>query len=117
MAGAEARAYNGGLGQKPAKSSLAFDSPAAEQNVPDSGYVAVHTGVNHKAFCNQVSDCNANRQKCSVVTHMWRSYVRRVWGEGNFNCWEGLVPQTPPCSRPCLQYNRAGEIQPKLVFA
>jgi len=21
--------------------------------VPDSGYVAVHTGVNHKAFCNQ----------------------------------------------------------------
>jgi len=24
--------------------------------VPDSGYVAVHTGVNHKAFCNQVSD-------------------------------------------------------------
>ena len=36
-----------------AKSSLAFESPAAEQNVPDSGYVAVHTGVNHKAFCNQ----------------------------------------------------------------
>ena len=33
-----------------AKSSLAFESPAAEQN---SGYVAVHTGVNHKAFCNQ----------------------------------------------------------------
>ena len=21
--------------------------------MPDSGYVAVHTGVNHKAFCNQ----------------------------------------------------------------
>jgi len=39
-----------------AKSSLAFESPAAEQNVPDSGYVAVHTGVNQKAFCNQVSD-------------------------------------------------------------
>jgi len=39
-----------------AKSSLAFESPAAEQNVPDSEYVAVHTGVNHKAFCNQVSD-------------------------------------------------------------
>jgi len=36
-----------------AKTSLAFESPAAEQNVPDSGYVAVHTGVNHKAFCNQ----------------------------------------------------------------
>ena len=36
-----------------AKSSLAFESPAAEQNVPDSGYVAVHTGVNHKAFCKQ----------------------------------------------------------------
>ena len=36
-----------------AKSSLAFESPAAEQNVPDSRYVAVHTGVNHKAFCNQ----------------------------------------------------------------
>ena len=36
-----------------AKRSLAFESPAAEQNVPDSGYVAVHTGVNHKAFCNQ----------------------------------------------------------------
>ena len=30
--------------------ALAFESPAAEQNVPDSGYVAVHTGVNHKAF-------------------------------------------------------------------
>jgi len=29
-----------------AKSSLAFESPAAEQNMPDSGYVAVHTGVN-----------------------------------------------------------------------
>jgi len=39
-----------------AKSSLAFESPAAEQNVPDSGYVAVHTGVNQKAFCNQVSN-------------------------------------------------------------
>jgi len=65
-----------------AKSSLAFDTPAAEQNVPDSGYVAVHTGrpIYHKAFCNQVSDWNANRQKFSVVTHMWRSYVRRVWG-------------------------------------
>jgi len=37
-----------------AKNSLAFESPAAEQNVPDSGYV--HTGVNQKAFCNQVSD-------------------------------------------------------------
>jgi len=36
-----------------AKSSLAFESPAAEQNVPDSGYVAVHTGVNHKAFCKR----------------------------------------------------------------
>jgi len=35
------------------KSSLAFESPVAEQNVPDSGYVAVHTGVNHKAFSNQ----------------------------------------------------------------
>jgi len=43
------------LGASPpeAKSSLAFESPAAEQNVPDYGYVAVHTGVNHKAFCNQ----------------------------------------------------------------
>ena len=43
------------LGASPpeAKSSLAFKSPAAEQDVPDSGYVAVHTGVNHKAFCNQ----------------------------------------------------------------
>jgi len=39
-----------------AKSSLAFESLAAEQNVPDSGYVAVHTGVNQKAFYNQVSD-------------------------------------------------------------
>jgi len=39
-----------------AKSSLAFESPAAEQNMPHYGYVAVHTGVNHKAFCNQVSD-------------------------------------------------------------
>jgi len=39
-----------------AKSSLAFESPAVEQNVPDYGYVAVHTRVNHKAFCNQVSD-------------------------------------------------------------
>jgi len=40
-----------GSGASPpeAKSSLAFESPAAEQNVPDSGYVAVHTGVNHKA--------------------------------------------------------------------
>ena len=36
-----------------AKSSLAFESPAAEQNVRNSEYVAVHTGVNHKAFCNQ----------------------------------------------------------------
>jgi len=34
----------------------AKSSPAAEQNVPDSAYVAVHTGVNQKAFCNQVSD-------------------------------------------------------------
>jgi len=39
-----------------AKSSLAFESPAAEQNLPDSGYVSVYTGVNQKAFCNQVSD-------------------------------------------------------------
>jgi len=39
-----------------AKSSSAFESLAAEQNVPDSGYVAVHTGVNQKAFCNQASD-------------------------------------------------------------
>ena len=36
-----------------AKTSLAFESPAAEQNMPDSGYAAVHTGVNHKAFCKQ----------------------------------------------------------------
>jgi len=66
MASARARAYNGGLGQKPgqevrgfapeAKSFLAFESPAAEQNALDSGYVAVHTGVNQKTFCNQVSD-------------------------------------------------------------
>ena len=59
----DAHAYNGGLGQKPggqvrcfapeAKSSLAFESPAAEQNVPDSGYVTVHTGVNHMAFCKR----------------------------------------------------------------
>ena len=35
-----------------AKSFLTFESPAAEQTVPDSGYVAVHTGVNHKAFCD-----------------------------------------------------------------
>jgi len=53
MASAGARAYNGGLRQK---CSLAFESPAAEQNVPDSGYVAVHTGVNQKTFRNQVSD-------------------------------------------------------------
>jgi len=65
MANAGARAYNGGLGQKPgqvrasppeAKSSLASKSPAAEQNVPHSRYVAVHTGVNHKAFCNRVTE-------------------------------------------------------------
>jgi len=68
MASAGTRAYNRGLEQKPgqevrgfapppeAKSSLTFEFPAAEQNVPDSGYVAVHTGVNQKAFCNQVSD-------------------------------------------------------------
>jgi len=66
MASAGARAYNGALGRNlvrrsgasppEAKSSLAFESPAAEQNLPDSGYVSVRTGVNHKAFCNQVSD-------------------------------------------------------------
>jgi len=48
--------WRSGASPPEAKSSLAFESPAAEQNVPDSGYVAVHTGVNHKAFCNQVSD-------------------------------------------------------------
>ena len=73
MASAGARAYNGGLGAEPpagsrgrapgqgvrgrsppeAESSLAFESPADEQNVPDSVYFAVHTGVNHKAFLNQ----------------------------------------------------------------
>jgi len=42
-----------------------------------------------------VSDWNANRQKFSVVTHMWRSYVRRVWG-ANFNGWEGLALPSPP---------------------
>jgi len=66
MASAGARAYNGVWGRNlvrrsrasppEAKSSLAFESPAAEQNVLDSGYVAVHTGVNQKDFCNQVSD-------------------------------------------------------------
>jgi len=45
-----------GASSPKAKSFLAFESPAAEQNVPDSGYVAVHTRVNQKAFCNQVSD-------------------------------------------------------------
>jgi len=59
MASVGASVYNGGLGRNlamssgalppEAKSSLAFESPAAEQNVPDSGFVAVH----HKAFCNQ----------------------------------------------------------------
>ena len=56
-ASAGARAYNGGLGQKPGQASppedkccSTFESPAAEQNVPDSVYVAVHTGVNH-AVC------------------------------------------------------------------
>jgi len=49
-------ARKSGASPPEAKSSLAFKSPAAEQNVPDSGYVAVHTGVNHKSFCNQVSD-------------------------------------------------------------
>ena len=49
---APAETWSGGQGLSPeAKSSLAFESPVAEQNVPDSGYVAVHTGVNHKAFC------------------------------------------------------------------
>jgi len=36
----------------------------------------------------------------SVVTHMWWSYVRRVWG-ANFNGWEGLALPSPPCPRPC----------------
>jgi len=28
---------------------------------------------------------------------MWRSYARRVWGEGaNFNGWEGLALPSPP---------------------
>jgi len=46
-----------------AKSSLAFESPAAKENVPDSGYVAVHTGVNHKAFCKQ--KFTAMKMSCS----------------------------------------------------
>ena len=51
---APAETWSGGQGLCPLKrKALAFESPAAEQNVPDSGYVAVHTGVNHKAFCDQ----------------------------------------------------------------
>ena len=44
--------WSGGQGLRPLKlkKPLAFESPAAEQNVPNSEYVAVHTGVNHKAF-------------------------------------------------------------------
>jgi len=38
-----------------AKSSSAFKSPVAEQNVPDSAYAAVDTGVIQKAFCNKMS--------------------------------------------------------------
>ena len=56
MRGSGAEPWSGGQVQcfaPEAKSSLAFESPVAEQNVPDSGYVAVHTGVNHKAFCKQ----------------------------------------------------------------
>jgi len=65
MASAGARAYMGvwgrnlvrrsGASPPEAKSSLAFESTAAKQNVPDSVYVAVRTGVNQKASSNQVS--------------------------------------------------------------
>jgi len=34
-----------------------------------------------------------------VVTRMWRSYVRRVWG-ANFNGWVGLALPSPPLSLP-----------------
>ena len=44
---------SGGRSPPEAESSLAFESPADEQNVPDSVYFAVHTGVNHKVFLNQ----------------------------------------------------------------
>jgi len=47
------RVRRSGASPPEAKSSLAFESLAAEQNVPDSVYVAVHTGVNYKTFCNQ----------------------------------------------------------------
>ena len=42
---APAETWSGGQGLRPpeAESSLAFESPAAEQNLLDSGYVAVHT--------------------------------------------------------------------------
>jgi len=59
MRGSGAEPWSGGQVRcfaPEAKSSLAFESPAAEQNVPDSGYVVVHTGVNHKAFVNKNSN-------------------------------------------------------------
>ena len=46
MRGSGAEPWSGGQVRcfaPEAKSSLAFESPAAEQNVPDSGYVEVHT--------------------------------------------------------------------------
>jgi len=39
--------------------------------VPDSGYVAVHTGVNRKAFC---------KQKFTAITPVCATSVRTVFG-------------------------------------
>ena len=91
MASAGARAYNGGLGAEPpagsrgrapgqgvrgakppeAESSLAFKSPADEQNVPDSVYFAVHTSCQHGLrHCNGMCCC------CWALAEMHRSYHR-----------------------------------------
>jgi len=54
------------------KSSLAFKSPAAEQNVPDSWYVAVHTGVNRWHVVSYHS---------IPWVEIWKWYISRIRGE------------------------------------
>jgi len=52
----------------------------AEQNVLDSGYVAVHTGVNHKAFCKQ--KITAITMSCSPSEMTFITlFVQLVWGQ------------------------------------
>ena len=97
-----------------AKSSLAFESPAAEQNMPDSRYVAVYTGVNYKAFCKQKFTANYNELqpvRNDIYHAVCASSVRTVFcihspsvvfGSGLISMvGGGLAPQAPPWPRPC----------------